>query len=502
MATSLTSNGFQQQQQQLNKAAKYALKPSKVNNNSVLSSLSGTTGLQQQRAALAQLSRVVGCSSPNNNSISYSSGTHSTIIAYPAGCLVVLFDVIKLQQIGFLQTKSNKTVSCVRFSDNGKLLAVGETGHLPSVTIWELSSSHSMPLTTPASAIGSSPLFMAVAELHHHKFGVAAVAFSPSGKYLVSVGVQHDATIALWDWRSCSSSSSPVAVAKIPQLKINSLVFPDETHFLTAGASRHLKFWTISTKSTTGTASTTTLDSKSPILGSLQSSCNSFTDVLAIPLEQSIGSDTSSSSSQQQLFQYVALTGSGIIVSLGTNRMLQRWVQLTPPSTSTTTANNSSNNSSFPSYSLSLLGERYLACASSEATVRLLNPKTLDYIATLPRPLFYQQNSHRTSSMSYPDCQQVLLLPNGSFETGPGHIVCGYGDHSIAIFEPIASSWQSQQPQQQRKSLFRCKYFAASHASCIWDLDVSIAFCIFPFFIPTTKSHHRSAQVRETMQTV
>jgi len=40
-----------------------------------------------------------------------------------------------------------------------------------------------------------------VAELQQHKYGVSCVAFSPDGKYVVSVGNQHDMLVNVWLWK-------------------------------------------------------------------------------------------------------------------------------------------------------------------------------------------------------------------------------------------------------------------------------------------------------------
>lgn len=40
-----------------------------------------------------------------------------------------------------------------------------------------------------------------VAEVQCHKYGVACVAFSTNGCYVVSVGFQHDRTVSVWEWK-------------------------------------------------------------------------------------------------------------------------------------------------------------------------------------------------------------------------------------------------------------------------------------------------------------
>lgn len=54
---------------------------------------------------------------------------------------------------------------------------------MPAVRVWDVAE-HSQ-----------------VAELQEHKYGVACVAFSPSAKYIVSVGYQHDMIVNVWAWK-------------------------------------------------------------------------------------------------------------------------------------------------------------------------------------------------------------------------------------------------------------------------------------------------------------
>lgn len=54
---------------------------------------------------------------------------------------------------------------------------------MPAVRVWEVSEC------------------IQVCELQEHKYGIACVAFSPNGKYIVSVGYQHDMVVNVWNWK-------------------------------------------------------------------------------------------------------------------------------------------------------------------------------------------------------------------------------------------------------------------------------------------------------------
>ena len=58
-----------------------------------------------------------------------------------------------------------------------------QSGHMPAVRVWDVAERTQ------------------VAELQEHKYGVACVAFSPSSKYIVSVGYQHDMIVNVWSWK-------------------------------------------------------------------------------------------------------------------------------------------------------------------------------------------------------------------------------------------------------------------------------------------------------------
>lgn len=68
-----------------------------------------------------------------------------------------------------------------------------QSGHQPAILVWDIQ----------ARTI--------TAELKGHKYGIAHLAFTPNGRTLVSVGVQHDACINVWDLKT----STAVASAKL-----------------------------------------------------------------------------------------------------------------------------------------------------------------------------------------------------------------------------------------------------------------------------------------------
>lgn len=66
-------------------------------------------------------------------------------------------------------------MSCLAFSRDGSMLAVGERGHQPAVTVWDLASG-----TVLRELTGG------------HRFGIGCVVFSPKGSWVVTMGFKHD----------------------------------------------------------------------------------------------------------------------------------------------------------------------------------------------------------------------------------------------------------------------------------------------------------------------
>lgn len=63
-------------------------------------------------------------------------------------------------------------------------------------------------------------------------------AFSPSNKYVVSVGSQHDMIVNVWDWRN----NVKVASNKVSS-RVKAVSFAENGNYFVTVGNRHVKFW-------------------------------------------------------------------------------------------------------------------------------------------------------------------------------------------------------------------------------------------------------------------
>ncbi|XP_049638357.1 mitogen-activated protein kinase-binding protein 1 [Suncus etruscus] len=337
----------------------------------------------------------------------------SGLVAYPAGCVVVLFNPRKHKQHHILNS-SRKTITALAFSPDGKYLVTGESGHMPAVRVWDVAE-HSQ-----------------VAELQEHKYGVACVAFSPSAKYIVSVGYQHDMIVNVWSWKK----NIVVASNKVSS-RVTAVSFSEDcSYFVTAG-NRHIKFWYLDDSKTSKVNTTVPLLGRSGLLGELRN--NLFTDVAC-------GRGKKADST-------FCITSSGLLCEFSDRRLLDKWVELRNTDSFTTTV----------AHCISV-SQDYIFCGCADGTVRLFNPSNLHFLSTLPRPhalgtdvasiteasrLFSSVNNAR-----YPDTIALTFDPTNQW------LSCVYNDHSIYV-------WDVRDPKKVGKV-----YSALYHSSCVWSVEV------------------------------
>ncbi|XP_055728191.1 mitogen-activated protein kinase-binding protein 1-like [Salvelinus fontinalis] len=326
------------------------------------------------------LERVLGITASGNSGL--ACDPHSGLVAYPAGCVVVLLNPKKNRQHHILNT-SRKTITALSFSPDGKYLVTGESGHLPAVRVWEVCE------------------FRQVAELQEHKYGVSCVAFSPNSKYIVSVGYQHDMMVHVWAWKK----NTIIAANKVSS-KVTAVSFSeDSSYFVTAG-NRHVKFWYLDHSKSFKASTPVPLLGRSGLLGELRN--NFFCDVAC-----GRGSKAEST---------FCITSSGLLCEFNPKRMLDKWVDLRT------------------SVAGSLcVSEELIFCGCADGMVRAFSPADLGFICTLPRPHHLgtdvssiTQASHLFSnkmSARYPDSVAVTYDPASHW------LSCVYNDHSLYVWD-------------------------------------------------------------------
>ncbi|NXA67899.1 MABP1 protein, partial [Mohoua ochrocephala] len=338
------------------------------------------------------------------------------LVAYPAGCVVVLFNPRKNKQHHILNS-SRKTITALAFSPDGKYLVTGESGHMPAVRVWDVAERTQ------------------VAELQEHKYGVACVAFSPSSKYIVSVGYQHDMIVNVWSWKK----NIVVAANKVSS-KVTAVSFSEDcSYFVTAG-NRHIKFWYLDDSKTSKVNATVPLLGRSGLLGELRN--NFFADVAC-------GRGKKADST-------FCITSSGLLCEFNEKRLLDKWVELRVSFTSSYSATTVANCIS--------VNHDYIFCGCADGTVRIFNPLNLHFVTTLPKPHFLGTDIASVTEASrlfsgvadakYPDTIALTFDPTNQW------LSCVYNDHSLYV-------WDVKDPKKVGKV-----YSALYHSSCVWNIEM------------------------------
>ncbi|NXQ79359.1 MABP1 protein, partial [Nyctibius grandis] len=289
-----------------------------------------------------------------------------------------------------------------------------QSGHMPAVRVWDVAERTQ------------------VAELQEHKYGVACVAFSPSSKYIVSVGYQHDMIVNVWSWKK----NIVVAANKVSS-KVTAVSFSEDcSYFVTAG-NRHIKFWYLDDSKTSKVNATVPLLGRSGLLGELRN--NFFADVAC-------GRGKKADST-------FCITSSGLLCEFNEKRLLDKWVELRNTDSFTTTVANCIS-----------VSHDYIFCGCADGTVRIFNPLNLHFVTTLPKPHFLgtdiasvTEASRLFSGMAdakYPDTIALTFDPTNQW------LSCVYNDHSLYV-------WDVKDPKKVGKV-----YSALYHSSCVWNIEM------------------------------
>ncbi|XP_044026188.1 mitogen-activated protein kinase-binding protein 1-like isoform X2 [Siniperca chuatsi] len=325
------------------------------------------------------LEKVLGITASGNSGL--ACDPRSGLVAYPAGCVVVLLNPRKNKQHHIIT--SRKTITALSFSPDGKYLVTGESGHLPAVRLWDVAERRQ------------------VAELQSHKYGVSCVAFSPNSKYVVSVGNQHDMMVNVWAWKK-----DVVVAANKVSSKVTGVSFSEDSSYFVTVGNRHVKFWYLDHCKASKASAPVPLLGRSGLLGELRN--NFFCDVAC-----------GRGSTSDSIF---CITSSGLLCEFNSKRMLDKWVDLRMG----------------VAQSLSL-SEDMIFCGCADGTVRAFSPVDLHFVCTLPRPhalgsdvSAITEASHLFSTKTdarYPDAVAV------TYDSVSHWLSCVYSDHSLYVWD-------------------------------------------------------------------
>uniref|UniRef100_A0A8C2DWE0 Mitogen-activated protein kinase binding protein 1 n=1 Tax=Cyprinus carpio TaxID=7962 RepID=A0A8C2DWE0_CYPCA len=357
------------------------------------------------------LEKVLGITSAGNRAL--ACDPHSGLVAYPAGCVVVLLNPKKNKQHHILNS-SRKTITTLSFSPDGRYVVTGESGHMPAVRVWDVAERTQ------------------VAELHNHKYGVACVAFSPNSKYIVSVGYQHDMIVNVWAWKK-----NVVVAANKVSSKVTAVSFSDDSSYFVTAGNRHVKFWYLDHTKSSKVNATVPLLGRSGLLGELRN--NFFSDVAC-------GKGLKANST-------FCITSSGLLCEFNDKRMLDKWVELRVSDEHTTSM----------ATSLSV-SEDLIFCGCADGTVRAFSPTDLHFICTLPHPhslgtdiATVIEASHLFAFKENVRCPDTVAV---SYDPTNRWLSCVYSDHSLYV-------WDVRDLRKVGKV-----YSALYHSSCVWSMEV------------------------------
>ncbi|XP_059807020.1 mitogen-activated protein kinase-binding protein 1-like isoform X1 [Hypanus sabinus] len=327
-----------------------------------------------------KLDKVLGITASSSSSLACDLTTG--LVAYPAGCVVVLCNPKKNKQTHILNA-SRKAICSLAFSPDGKYLVTGESGHMPAVRVWDVAE------TTQ------------VAELQCHKYGVSCVSFSPNMKYIVSVGYQHDKLVNVWDWKKNSIVASNKVSSKVSAVSFSE----DSSYFVTAG-NRHVKFWYLNDSKTCKANITVPLIGRSGLLGELHN--NFFSGVAC---------------GKGKMARYTfCITSSGLLCQFNGKRVLDKWLDL----------KTSAANCIFAT-------QDFIFCGCSNGTLKLFNSVNLRFITNLPKPHYLgldvaagielSRLFTKKADVVYPDIVGVAFDPSNLW------LSCVYSDHSLYVWD-------------------------------------------------------------------
>lgn len=179
-------------------------------------------------AASLDLEWVHGFNSDFRGVVKYIS---AATIVYPAGSVLVLYDVIEHKQ-RFVFHHSDKVQTLAVHPTNSHIIASGERGLVPKVIVW--------------SALARDSTLSVLRGFH--KNGIRHLAWMPNGRALVTIGQDDFHCIAVYQWEKSASGvewTKPAVMIfadRCGSEPVHACFAPTNSLFVTCGR-QHLFFW-------------------------------------------------------------------------------------------------------------------------------------------------------------------------------------------------------------------------------------------------------------------
>ncbi|CAI4223987.1 unnamed protein product [Auanema sp. JU1783] len=303
------------------------------------------------------------------------------------------------RKVGYILGSPNHQISCVSISPCGRYVASGECGVEPAVRVYEIGFNK------------NQLQYSLHHELKHHSTEIVAVKFVPKSLYLVSVGCEQDAQIALWNWKTSELLASSKLSASVNSIAMS----PDGSFFVTTGA-RHVKYWTIPTDS-----EQKTIQSRSAILADKRSS--TFVDCVVVNLNKTL-----------------AVTNQGEIVEFWNKKYAKAYMF----------------ENIIPTSIAYKADQILLGC--TDGSTHCCSENDMTFVNQLPFPAPSNADPsvfHRAEELQIASCNTRCpsVCAVQSFPNGDG-VVCIHEDKSFYVYLPHGSHWQRIESQ-------------LSHSSCV-----------------------------------
>jgi mitogen-activated protein kinase binding protein 1 len=366
-----------------------------------------------------KLTKIIGQTSLSNSCFAQSDGG---LFVYAAGCIAVLYNPNTNKQLSYY--KVTRAISSLTLTQNGFYLAIGERGHLPSISIWDTRTNEKLSILTG------------------HQHGVGVMKFSLDCEYLVSIGFKTDKQLIIWDWKEGKQTCS-LTMTKLEN-KVNSISFHSSGQFFVTCGDNHLKWWYIikETHPITNRLYVKGVNGRPASILDIHRDSH-FVDIICPPSFCSSSSSSSSSPSQPQgphhqsiIANIYTLSTSGVLCLLHETRLMDRWVQVDTPR----------------AYALALTtNSSHLLVGCTNGRVLIFSSFSLEYLSSLPLP--YPLQGGGGEGTKYPACYSLCPLSQSS------HVVSAYADRSLFIWDLTDIT----QPIKLRSFV--------NHSACIWDLQ-------------------------------